>query len=71
MSHHRNWILLPPSEDSARFEAVYAEAYELGQPSGVQLAQRYTRENDDLLITGKPILVGQPEPLVEVIRMSQ
>jgi hypothetical protein len=52
-------------EDSGRMEAVFVEAYELGQPVGVLMAQRYERVNDEIHIKWNPAKLGdEPEPLV-------
>ena len=56
------YVTLP---DSGRTEAVFVEAYELGQPVGVLMAQRYERVGDELQIKWNPAKLGdEPEPLV-------
>lgn len=47
-----------------RTEAVYVEAYQLGQPAGVLLAQRYDRSNGEIGLLGNPVLLDDPDPLV-------
>jgi hypothetical protein len=52
-------------EDSGRTEAVFVEAYELGQPMGVLMAQRYERVGDEIHLRWNPAKLGdEPEPLV-------
>jgi hypothetical protein len=56
------YVTLP---DSGRMEAVFVEAYELGQPVGVLMAQRYERVGDEIHIRYNPAKLGdEPEPLV-------
>jgi hypothetical protein len=48
-----------------RTEAVYVEAYELGQPAGVLMIQRYDRQDGRLSLIGNPVLYdGETDPLV-------
>ncbi|MEO3867242.1 hypothetical protein ABGB18_00270 [Nonomuraea sp. B12E4] len=50
--------------DDERAEAAFVEAYELGRPAGVLIAQRYERQGDALTRVGAPIVCAEPEPLV-------
>jgi len=51
--------------DDRRTEAVFVEAYELGQPVGVLMAQRYERVGDEIHLYENPAKLGdEPEPLV-------
>ncbi|MCI2422538.1 hypothetical protein MOQ72_34435 [Saccharopolyspora sp. K220] len=51
--------------DGERTEAVFVEAYELGRPAGVLMAQRYERRGGGLNLIGNPMLLeDEQEPLV-------
>lgn len=51
--------------EGMRTEAVFVEAYELGRPTGVLMAQRYDRQNNELTRLGNPALLSdEPDPLV-------
>jgi hypothetical protein len=51
--------------DDTRTEAVFVEAYELGRPVGVLMAQRYERWANELNRLGNPVLLShEPDPLV-------
>lgn len=58
--------------DDRRTEAVFVEAYELGQPVGVLIAQRYERVNDEIHVYENPAkLADEPEPLVPQARPTR
>jgi hypothetical protein len=59
------------THDGQRSEAVFVEAYEVGQDKGLLLAQPYTREANGPTVQGNPRLIGEPEPLVEYQRTSE
>jgi hypothetical protein len=46
-----------------RSEAVFVEGCEMGRDKGVLLAQRYVREEGQVVTQGNPVLVNQPAPL--------
>lgn len=58
--------------EDTRTEAVFVEAYELGRPSGVLMAQRYERGHDELTRMGNPVLLSDdPDPLVPPRRTNR
>jgi hypothetical protein len=52
------------THEGRRSEAVFVEAYEIGQDKGLLLTQPYTREGGGLSPQGNPRLIGEPEPVV-------
>jgi hypothetical protein len=56
------------TDDDVRSEAVFVEAYELGQPAGVLVAQLYERVDDRVEPRGNPRLCDSPAPLVTSVR---
>jgi hypothetical protein len=55
------------TRDGARSEAVFVEAYEIGRPAGVLIAQPYARQAATVSVVGEPILCGEPAPLVPTV----
>jgi hypothetical protein len=51
--------------DEGRADAVIVEAYEVGQPAGVVLAQRYERTQEGVTALGNPVLMAdETAPMV-------
>ncbi|MGW7824712.1 hypothetical protein ACWGLF_43195 [Streptomyces puniciscabiei] len=57
--------------EGKRTEAVFVEAHEIGMPKSVVLGQRYLRVDGKVQTLGKPILQGETDPLVRVLRAER